>query len=324
MSIQKGSYVVAKVEKKPLLLRIDSVEENGDIVCTIEKTRHKDPERVSVRKNEVLAMLGKTPKYGSVHGVTVETFKSVFTHDIFGQIVVFNQLEDKHWERLLRGLDKSGSILQKHGVDKFLPCNVEIRAPKGKVAGSYKFSGKDQEEYPDTMILRPKEEHDSFIYVILHESGHGTYFRQFRSKKGRAAWIKAYHSYISVVNATDEDIQSLVETYLLKNRPSDAKSLMSEEETEIFEAMVSYVKRVHNLSMEDLDTLFDSEEPLVEYWPETAEFTHKTYDITEYAMKSVKEFFAECFALYLTDKKLPPKIHKLMEKSLQAASNSRF
>jgi hypothetical protein len=317
----KHEYVVAKLESKNVLLRVDHIEENGELVCTIEKTRHREPESVTIKKKEVVARLGSDPAYGKVHGVTVETWKKEVSHLHFGTIDFFHLLPTEHEGRLLRAFDKVGNKLKSEGLNKFLPVNVEVRYPSGKMAGKYRYTGKDREGHPDTLYAYPKEEHE-FTHLVFHEAAHGIWFRLFRNPKGRAAWVRAYHSYVTVTELTDSDIQNVIDAYLKNDRPSDAKGQMSEEETSTFEAMLEYVKRVHSLTVKDLDTLFDSQDDLSKYWPTTAETTIKEYEITEYAMKSPEELFAESFAFMMTGKKLPSKIQKLMEKSLSSAANS--
>ena len=321
-NITKKDYIIARVDKKKLLLRVDEVAENGDVVCTVENTRHKDPERVSVRSNEIVANLGREPSNGKAYGVTIETWKKTVDHDLFGQINFFHEMAPEQEGRLLRAFDKVASILKHHGVDKFFPINVEVRPPVGKKAGCYKFSGKDSEEHPDTLVVYPKDEYD-YVYIIAHECGHGIYTRLFRSPKGRAAWIKLYHSYITITQLTDEDLQELIEKHLTKTSPSDGKSQMDEDELEIFAVMLKFVKRTHSLTIKDLDILFDSEEDLSEYWPVASEISKKTYEVSEYAMTKNTELFAESVAFHFQKKKLPVKVTKLLEKTLSAASNSR-
>lgn len=322
MKIDVGMYVVAKIEKKAILLRVDQITYK-DIVCSMESTRHKEPESVTIKSKEVIAVLGRSPSFGKVHGVTVETWKRCEEHEHFGTIDIFHELDKAHEGKLLRAFDKVSSVLKKHGLQRCLPVCTEIRHPSGKMAGKYKFTGKDAEEFPDTLTLYPKEEHE-FSHIVFHEIGHAVWFRLFKSAKGRAAWVKAYHSYIKITELSDTDIADITDKYGKSDRPSDAKGQMSEEEAGVFEAMLEYVKRVHSLTIRDLDTLYDSENDLSKYWPQSAETTKKVIEaFGEYSMKSVEEFWAEAFSFYMTGKSMPKNLSTLMEKSLRVAANTR-
>ncbi len=53
------------------------------------------------------------------------------------------------------------------------------------------------------------------------------------------------------------------------------------------------------------------------YWPKTVELSEKKVIISDYAKRSPEELFAEAFALNFVGKKLPQKLHDLLDKHMR-------
>lgn len=317
MKIETGIYVVAEIEKRNQLVQITGIK-GDDLGGVLDKNRHIEPVNVSFNQNDVVAVLGAKPKAGSAYGCIIEPYFRSTEHEGWGELHWFCRPSKEYRKRMTDALNKTLKILKKHKLDGFLPVVTEVRNPKGKLAGMYKYSGKDPVEKPDVVITRFADDTD-FVNVLLHESGHGVMARLFRSVKGKAAWIKAYHSYVALTTTSEKKLKTLlVDLTKGEERPSDFRGQLEEEDRLVFDAIIAYISDYHSLTLKHLDTLVEAGEDLKDYWPTHIELTDYNYTVTEYAGKSPDELFCECFALHLTGKKLPKSLAALMDKTLRS------
>jgi hypothetical protein len=93
------------------------------------------------------------------------------------------------------------------------------------------------------------------------------------------------------------------------------KTECDEEEAKTIKEAFSYVKRIHKLSMKQVQDYVHSrgKKSLTKFWPSYSDIVQPHADITEYAMTNHEEFFAESVAHYMTGKKLPKDVKKLVK-----------
>jgi hypothetical protein len=311
-------YIVVSQGKKNF---IGKVVKEGTIKLTPPKVP-EETEYLQYLPNEVIAILGDNPKIGgTVYWCKFEPHLKTMVHDGFGDIHWFFKPLKPFRDQLNQVLDKVFSIMEENKLSSVFPLNVEMRVPSGKYTGTYRYTGRDKTEYPDTMTLKPKEG-DQLNYVVLHELGHAVWYRLLTHRhKIRARWIKLYHRAITVTEVGAKDVNRILQGIKSQDDGglvSDYRGQLSEEDQLIFDACVSYVYDYHSIDLIGLDTLLAGDEDIDNLWPDTVKLSDMEVQLTEYAQKSVEEYFAEAFSLHFSGKKLPSVTSQLLEKTLQA------
>ena len=311
--VKAGDYVVVSSPKKALVLA--SSESQGEIKPSFYV---EEPTLIDFKPEDVVANLGTSPMIGTVFGCKVEPLVRTLVHESFGDVHFFYKPVKAFRQALWDSLDFAYEQLEKHNLTEFMPCTLEVRQPSGKYAGYYKYSGRDISEKPDVLCVKPADI-SAINYVVLHECGHGVWFRQLRSSKWRARWVKLYHKAVSVVEIETKEVMRILKGIQEQDDTglvSDYRGQLSEDDQRIFDACTAYISDYHNLDVKALDVLFQSGDDLTSLWPTVVHVSDMSTHLTEYAMKSPEEYFAESFGLYMAGKKLPATTNELMVKTL--------
>jgi hypothetical protein len=248
-------------------------------------------------------------------------------HDEFGSIHWFYKPEPGVGADLMRGFDKASKLMNKERLDFVIDpvsCVWEALPYNGeKFAGRYIRSRKAP-DMPHRFQIRPEiMPATEYPYVILHELGHHVEREYITGRKLQAAWVQAYNTSIVVTSIKKDKSEELLEALLAQqDMPSDYRSNLTEEDTEIYKLILGWISHQPRLSVKELDTLFAAEcyDDIRAVWPLRGIPKKDLAPIvTEYATKNVHELFAESFAYYMVGKKLPKNIHALMERSLSNA-----
>lgn len=319
--VQAGDYVDALFNNKRITAKVKSVD-NKTIHAVNEKDREHQSEVVLLSLSDVLANYGPDP-----HHQATEVYRFSKAHPFWGDVHFFRRKDDAEVEALKLGLKKVGRILEKSGLTGFLPIELHIRPPKGKYAGSYKFRPSKNEEVVDIMTLRFPDT-KTLPYVILHESGHGVWFRLL-SRDLQAKWMNTYHSYLNLTEITESDLEDVRSNFFENPVPLKEYARSLEEPFDnVFKKAIEWIVDNHDISQRNLEVLIkngsdDSIELLNSMWP-TFKMLMSAHEvvISEYATKSVEEFFAEAFAFSLMGTSLPKRVQKLLDRTLQTVANS--
>jgi len=272
---------------------------------------------------DIVVVLGQQPYPGKVYGFDVGSLhRKRLTHDRFGDVHFFYKPEKQVLSDLRDSMTRVANKLNKQDLGFLLNDVVyEVLPYHGeKYAGMYLRSKTDK--VPDRIQIRPEimpaSEYD---YVWYHELGHRLHLTFCReSKKLNAQWLKLYATSIKAMTIKKDKSQQLLDLLIDgQETPSDFKRGLDEEDALAFKWIIRTIQQVNGLSIKDLDTLFEAEmkEEITKVWP-VRSISHKELApiVSEYATVNFKELFAECFAFYMTKKKLPEPIIKLMEKSI--------
>lgn len=319
------------------------VYRSGEKTCSWGLVTHTDGKNVSgidekglpyvegsdhmfeVPVKDVVAVLGKKPRFGNAYGCKIEPFLKTVEHGHWGSLHFFIRMADADKEKLKTSLNTVAKKLQRNGLSGFMPIDIEIRNPMGRWAGSYKFFPKEGER--DTMKLHPKT-WDQPDYLLYHEAGHGVWFR-LMSKKAKAAWIELYHAYVKVAECNPRTVRTLKTDFCKQDteRVQDFRGQLDENDALVFDACIDHITSTHSLSVDHLNTLILSGRGAIvgSLWP-TIQVLHTDYEypISDYASTRPEEFFAEAFAYHFTGtQKLPDRIAKLLEKTLQRVAGRK-
>lgn len=311
-------------EKDYLLVSVNNKVKLGQVVgkskIRFEDSVNKEEGNLleSLVPDDVVANLGRKPKMGKAFGVNIEPHVRSSSHKKFGNVDIYRNLTDKELSRLFKALDKAYSLFKSKASTNFLPLGngLEIRAPSGKMAGMYKFHQK-KEENCDVMTLRPIDFNDSKynLYVVCHEMAHGLWYRCVPPAI-KAKWIRLYQKRMVVRSVSSKSLGSLAKE--IKNYQCDIRAYMREMGDEdiavILREVLSYIKRMHRMDARAVMLACEEDRNNLDmFWPDHASLSEPRADVSEYALKSVEEFFAESVAFHLTGKKLPKDVEKALK-----------
>lgn len=311
-----GDFLILDVEGKSRLARA-SDERRAILVQDLENESDAVP--VKFGKRDVLANLGKSPRYGSVHGVKVEILHKRNEHSYFGPIRFYTDFADDVMASFRTSMKQLQAKLQKQKLPQ-LPLEIEVRNPRGKMKGTYKY--RPQKE-TDVMVLYLGPDDvgiDSMEYTFSHEYAHGLHARHVTNKT-RANWVKLYHDFVVLSQVSKNDLKHIREGF---EGVQDLAGFNRDQEEDIqliIRQALRQVKQVHSLDKSHLQQLLSAGESLENIWPTTLEISSKELALTDYAKKSPEELFAESFAFQFTSRKLPKKIALAMDNTLSRLVN---
>jgi hypothetical protein len=209
--------------------------------------------------------------------------------------------------------------LQENKCDGFAPLVMRVyentKSTAAKIeAGCYRFKPKGQDVLEITEI--DFTDKDLTKYCLFHEAAHGVWFRQVPNDI-RLEWIDCFNQRLEVVHNGQTSMERLRENLAAHEDGFShfMKNECDEEEVKTIKEAFSYVKRIHKLSMKQVQDYVHSrgKKSLAKFWPSYSDIVKPDADITEYAMTNHEEFFAESVAHYLTGKKLPKDVKKLVK-----------
>lgn len=329
MKISKGDYFVAKQEQgKDYLAKALEDAHGKSVEALLEKDCHVPAMRhtLTVALSDIVVALGSDPHPGKVYGFDVgAVHRKRLSHKQFGDVHFFYKPDKQVLNDLNESMTTVAARLNKQGLG-FLIDNVvyEVLPYHGeKYAGRFIMS--KREGVPKRIQIRPEIMPASeYAYVWYHELGHNLHLGYCReSHKLNANWLKLFNTSIRVESIKKDKSQQLLDALVGgQENPSDFKRGLDEEDALAFKWIVRTIQQVNGLSIQDLDVLFDAEmkSEIVKVWP-VRNIPHKELApiVSEYATVNYRELFAEVFAFYMTKKKLPEPIVKLLEKTISYA-----
>lgn len=321
MEIKKLDYVVGNDGKKNFLMLVNHVAD-GIVSGVLDVGRAYTPKNAEFKIKQVIAVLGPKPAVGSSYGCIIEPYVSTSVHPDWGNVHWHKYMPVAEKKQIKLALDNTAKRLNTAKLFGFVEqgaLELEVKPAKGKYTGMYHFYQKG-DKASDRMVLRPQDG-TPLDYVILHEAGHGVWYRLL-SPKVHARWVKLYHNYTKVQDFDLTDINRLRDQYLEDSiHIRDFRGQLPEDDVLLFDSLISTLSGNTRLTAKHLDLLADQQEleSVKDVWPQHVEDSDFEIAITEYATKNVEELFAEAFAFKMLGQKLPKRIDAVMEKTLEHA-----
>lgn len=328
MRIDKDEYLICIDDNREFLAK--ALEDTkGDVEVVVEKDSHIERNTLTVKAKDVVLNLGAKPRPGKIYNLDVTNL--LYTskrHDDLGLVHFFYKPQKDIVKSLWSAATSVASNLKRKELDFLLEDPIWEIMPyhKEKYAGMYTKSKK--ENVRSRIQIRPEIMPASeYPYVMYHELGHHLHMTFVDSKKLNAQWLKLYSTSIKVQTIKKEQSQRLLDLLLgQEDLPSDFKGQLEEDDALSYKWIVKTIQHLNGLSIKDLDTLFeaDMKDEIRSVWP-LRSISHKELQpvVSEYSTKNVKELIAECFAFYMTKRKLPDIAVKLIEKSISYAKANR-
>jgi hypothetical protein len=335
--MEKGQYAIGLARSnegkaKPFLFKVTG-QHKGIVSGFLTKDSHISSLKSSVEVpiKDVIINLGAEPYPGKVHGCDLNnlyTGKKLHTH--FGQIHFFYKPAPEVGQNLFAALDKVYKVLKQNRLEFVVQpdtCMWEVLPFHGeKYAGMYCRS-KKPETSPHRLQIRPEIMPSSdYPYVIYHELAHHLHKEFATGSKLQAAWIQLYSSTIKVSSIRKDQSTEMLEALLTQEDPPSAyKSVLSEEDAQIYKLILKNIQQNHQISVKELDLLFEADyrDDIRSVWP-TRGIAKKDLApvVSEYALTKWTELVAESVAYRLTGKKLPKEVEALVDKTFSYARSN--
>lgn len=314
-----GDTVVVRLDAKKF--SVVFVHKKTDTICSGSIIKYAPYEEVILEftRKQVVCNLGENPAQGSIYGQHVEPFFRTTTSEM-GTVHFFYASSKNEKDKLVERLNKGYHSMKSKGLGNIFPIMIELRPPKGTFDGHYKIGKRGDH---DTMCIRPKDEID-FNHIMYHELGHPIWSYLFNDSI-RSKWIRAYHRQVKISKLTAKDSRALLKK-LQDDRLiiKEFSAALDDGDKAVLKELIKYVKKIHNLSQHDIDTMILAGEDISEFWPTTEmEISEMLPAVSDYGTKSPCEFWSESFSNYMCKTALPDKVSKLMEKSLQSVAGTK-
>lgn len=335
--MNKGEYAIGLTRSnegkaKPFLFKVTG-QNKGIVTGVLTKNSHIQSLKSSVEVpiKDVIINLGTDPFPGKVHGCDVTNlYRYKKQHEHFSYLHYFYDASDEVKTKLDQAFTKAYKVLKQARLDFLVQpdtCIWEVLPYHGeKYAGMYMRS-KNTEKAPHRFQIRPEiMPATEWGYVVYHELGHHLHKEFATGSKLQAAWIQLYNSTIKVSNIKKEQSTELLEALLSQeDRPSDFKSVLSEEESVVYKLILKNIQQNHSISVKELDLLFEADyrDDIRAVWP-TRGIAKKDLApvISEYSLKAWTETFAEAIAYRLTGKQLPKEVEALVDRTFSFARSN--
>lgn len=337
--IKKGDTIYAvhqdddgKVSKHVAVVK--KVLESSYIALPI-KTAHYNSTTVELQHDDVQFNLGpgghdfKIADTNLAENFTLHTTE----HPSFGRLNWSFKPEEEVEKKVHKAYSGTAKFLKANGLEGVfeLPIIYEVYHKLTKYAGYYK-SSKNLAQKPGFLRFSPLHEGMSIehsMYVAAHEVGHVIHSQVLTKRpKLLAKWIEMYQETVAPLNIDKELLVEMRD--MLKSAESltqyRAQLKSDDAKVEANKAVFDYLNKAHGLRPFDVEVILLAEgaAKIDAYWPKSSAcFTRQLKpSVSEYATKNVNELFAESFAFYACDHKLPRAIKDLMEESIQKAAKS--
>jgi hypothetical protein len=332
MRYGKDDYLIVEVKGRP---KLGLAFAKGKVMLE-DGVETDEPTIVEFKSSEILANLGKAPREGQqAFGVKINIFRETLKFPNWDvPLHVYRELGDRDKRLLRKAMSKAWAKLDKWGATDWLQSleRMEVRPKKGKVEGWYRYQT-TKSVAKDCLALAPEnfQELERMIFVILHESSHGIWFRTV-SQGYQARWAALFNKRGSLNRYKDKDLgrlsQAMVDMVAHGATFKDIKKeLKSEnpEELEILKEVVSYIKKTHHIDEDALQSLAKTKpEKFQSLWPAVADHTDWRADVSEYSTTNLKEFFAECMGYFLLGRKLPKDVTAACKNTLKNLEQPRY
>ena len=272
-------------------------------------------ETITIKGSDVFCLLGAKPKPGKVFGVdTANIYRTSKPLANWGELHYFIAPD----KQVRKGINTAFSIiykaLKKNGLEAVADKDILFRiwALTGKTNGMCSMN-KQGNVIID--IDPMKTTIDDLPHTIGHEIAH--YLFSLLEPEQQEKWTALYVNYVRPHNYGSNDCRRIKELVAQADSLSEVKSDLDEEDLELFNSCVKFVRLATHLSYKQLDLFYQSNKELVlSLWPKSISTSDYEAIISQYATKNYKELFAEAFSFYLTGRELPEVVNKLIKRTI--------
>ena len=307
-------------KSKIILVQVESIDPDARTMkCVIEKDKWKERKEAEFSFAQVLFNVGPNPpKDLTLFGNKLDPFIRAFNSKA-GRVNLFREANDKQLSVLKKAIDLIDDFMDKTGLK--LTFTIHIEEKRGQETGRYSLNGVEDGHDLMQLFMEDKDFNMTFLtWDMFHEMGHGIMWR-YMPKDYQSAWVRAYLEDVKVIEVTDNFLQKLCNDFIKSKGTYEGAN---DQERMALDEVKEWIAETWNIDLEYVQVLVETEkgaEKLRSMWPKMTELTTQKPSVSEYAMKSVAEYFCESFSFSMIPerkRKLPERIVDLVEKTIKA------
>lgn len=280
-----GDIVVAKNGKRFGILKVVSV--GSTFECC---TPSHEPMNITIVAEDIVANLGSKPCYGTAYGQTVEPFFKTMDHEI-GQVLFYKRVTKVEWNAVKKQLDDVLEWMQDTNTDLFL--SIVLKNPKGKTLGCVKTSKSNDIPHQITLYCSC----DEIFSTMVHEIAH-ILWDILLPASSKLDIVESYHDLIMLKNVGG---QRLAEIRTGLESCEGIRAFMKEaddDDRKLIRQLFIWIKKIHGIGNQHIDLLLSNGKSISKYFPKTLTVSDFSPSISEYALKSPEELWAEGLRLH--------------------------
>lgn len=321
MKIEKGQYVVASINEKDCLIRVEHVSK--DIVEGYHE-HGEEEERVQFEIEQVQATLSDNPQPGRVYGATTERLVELTECEGI-PVKWFFKPSSHHTKTIHKAIKKTLAILEENGLDYVtdwfdvrVVYNKAKRLTAKSIIGTYQV--KAGEEKDVLTVKYHQEVEQQLVRLFLHEIGHGVWARTL-PVKAQQRWLE--HFICLTDNPTvieNDEVLEVLEDVLEEGEMTSKK----ENAGQILDEIYGAVSTMYSVKPRELDFLLLQDSKVAHAMLKnvtksmTISYVAEDRDshVSEYANTNGQEMFCEWMANHFTGIVTPKSLKKLADKTL--------
>ena len=321
MKIEKGQYVVANINDKDCLIRVEHVSK--DIVEGYHE-HGEEEERVQFEVEQVQATLSDNPQPGRVYGATTERLVELTECEGIS-VKWFFKPSSHHTKTIHKAIKKTLSILEENGLeytadwfDVKVVYNKAKRLTAKSIIGTYQVKAGEEKDVL-TIKYHPDVE-PQLVRLFIHEIGHGVWARKL-PVKAQQRWLEHFISLTDspIVIENDEVLEVLAD--VLEEGEMTSKK---ENASQILDEIYGAVSAMYAVKPRELDLLLLQESKVAHAMLKnvtqsmTISYVEEERDshVSEYANTNGQEMFCEWMANHFTGIVTPKSLKKLADKTI--------
>lgn len=311
MKIEVNDFIQYMDGKKKIYGFVEELEtpRSDGVMALLVKQALDFENKDEVQVMNIISNYGQEPDFDSLK---LEIFNQEYVVPVFGKVTEYRGVLEQE-RKLIK--DTFESLKEKAKLYDCFPTYISIRHNKGKKAGCYKYNKKL--EMGEITLCPEAFDKENLQQIIMHELGHAVWDRNL-SNNYKAKWIRLYDKNMERTAIEDQEVKTLRED-LISSGMTLSDYIHVVENPESLKKIADYIKDLYNLKLIHIDTLISNGDDLTKYWP-TSGFKLSDYNpfVSDYATKSVEEFFAESFMFYNLKMSLPESVRKAIELTLKS------
>jgi hypothetical protein len=332
VQFEKDDYLIVEQENKKHLGQVInfSTKKSKASQLVLEKgIETDDPVVIDFRQDDIVCNLGQTPpRTGKILGIQMDIFEDEFKLKGFPfSLYTYRELETREHEILLKVLSRAKKILIEKNAFAFseMVGRMVLKPCTGKMQGYYKYQN-SKKINQDEIGLTPLDltNKNELLFTVIHEFSHGIWFRQV-PKDIQAKWTRLFAKRAELNRSQEDALLNLFNLVSAMSKEGQrfneiSKGLRTEyeEEFSIWADVLKYIKKTWHIDKDEAESLMKSDpDKFFGMWPSVTDITTWKPDVSEYANTSVKEFFAESVAYWLTGTSVPKDVDTFLNKTFK-------
>ena len=316
--MKAGDYLIfhdENIDKKHNLL--GKVEKLNPLLVKLQPDLLGNQSTIELSRKSILCVVGSKPVSGHVYGVDLSNvYRTSISIEKFGILHYYFAPEKSIRKALKAAFAIVAKRLESAKLYSIFDEQVNYYVKSMRNPGMY-YAGDENKNIPHRIELDPtRTTIEDLPHCILHEIGH--YYFNKLDNDWQFKWVNLYAKYVQMDRFTSKDMKALRDNFVHSGLSFvEFRKELDEPEQTYFKSVQKHLQKCFKLNPKQLQILYEENPEVVlsKFPTSTTKVEYETL-VSEYATKNYQELFAESFAFYLLDVKLPKDVNTLIEKSV--------